>query len=152
MVNAQPRGHAKMKPLPLALGALTLVAFGASIGLAVYAGMPVHFLPYLFLDAELITKLADMLLLVMVGLAFFLPKGRGQGGGLPMIMSGLAVGLGLLVSLFNLSMTFRAMQATGTTNLQVIAPGLAEGLLPVALGLLAATVATSRAGKRPSTA
>eukprot|EP01030_Chromulinospumella_sphaerica_P026861 gene26861-27087_t len=109
-----------MKPLSLALGALTLASFVAIVGLSIHAGMPIQALPYLVLDADLITRTADMLLLVMVGLVAFLPGGRGQGGGLPTIMAWLALGLGLLVTLLNASFTFRAVQATGTSNLQVI--------------------------------
>ncbi|MDB5470297.1 MAG: hypothetical protein JWR84_1857 [Caulobacter sp.] len=140
-----------MKPLPLALGAATLVAFAACIGLSLYAGMPVQSLLYLFLDAEFITKLADMLLLVMVGLAAFLPRGRGQGGGLLTIIMGLALGLGLLITLLNASFIYRAVQMSGMPDLRITAPSLAEGLLPLALGLLAGFLAAARAGKRPAT-
>lgn len=139
-----------MKPFPLALGVLTLTGFAAIISLWLYSTMPITTLLYVFVDAELITKMVDMLVMLMLAGALFLPKGRR--GELLMIVGWLALGLGLLGTLFNASMIMRAIQMTGTTNLRVIAPGLAEGLLPVTLGLLTVTIAAVRAGKRPAEA
>lgn len=139
-----------MKPFPLALGVLTLTGFAAIIGLWLYSTMPITTLLYVFVDAELITKMVDMLVMLMLAGALFLPKGRR--GELLMIVGWLALGLGLLGTLFKASMIMRAIQMTGTTNLRVIAPGLAEGLLPVTLGLLTMTIAAVRAGKRPAEA
>jgi hypothetical protein len=113
-----------MRPLALLLGILMLIAFGVCIGLWIYAGMPVHTLPYLYFDAGLITKFADLVLMLLVAGAAVLPRSRASGGGLLMIVAGLAFGFGLLAALFRGSMTLRGMQ-------------------------LAGTVATARAGRRP---
>lgn len=136
-----------MKPLALLLGVATLAAFAAILGFAAYSET-LQFLPSLFLDAFLITKLVLILLLVVLALVALLPNGKGQGSDLLAIMGWLALGLGLLASLVALSNVLRAVAATGTSNLKVIGPSLSEGLMPIAFGLLVATVAMARAGKR----
>ncbi|MDB5470294.1 MAG: hypothetical protein JWR84_1854 [Caulobacter sp.] len=140
-----------MKPLPLALGAATLAAFAAIVGFAVYSEV-VQYMPLLFLYAtDWTTKVAVLLLLAVLGLATLLPNRSGQASRRLNIMATLATGLGLLVTL--LAVNNRGLYCGTETNfLKVWGPELAQGLMPLALGLLAATVATARAGKRPARA
>ncbi|MDO9335726.1 MAG: hypothetical protein Q7T61_04950 [Caulobacter sp.] len=98
-----------MRPLPLALGAATVVAFAAIIGVAVYSEV-FQDLPSLLLDADLMTKAAVVLLFATLGRAALLPNRLGE----------------------------------ANRSLNIIA------ILAIGLGLLAATVATGRAGKRPA--
>lgn len=137
-----------MKPVALALGATTVLAFAGVVGLALYSEMPVHYLPYLFLDAFLLTQLVVVLVVVLLGLAALLPNPQGQTSNVLVVVALAALALGLLSTLLNVNMTLSAMRATGTTNLKVIGPGLAEGLLPLAFSLLTATVAMARAGRK----
>ena len=140
-----------MKPVPLALGAATLAALAAIVGVAAYSEI-LQYLPFLFLDANLITKLATFLLLAVLGLVTLLPNRSGQASGVLSIMAMLAIGFGLLATLYDASNIARAVAATGTNDLKVLGPSLAEALMPLTVGLLAATVATARAGKRPARA
>lgn len=136
-----------MKLLPLALGAAALLAFAAIIGLAAYSEI-LQYLPSLFLDAFLITKLAVVVLLALLGLVALLPNRSGQAGGILTIMGLLAAGFGLMATLLAASNIMRAVAETGTRDLKVLGPSLAEALMPLAVGLLAAFLATARAGGR----
>ncbi|WGM37897.1 hypothetical protein [Caulobacter sp. NIBR1757] len=138
-----------MKPLALALGAATVAAFAAIVGLAVYSET-LQFLPSLLYDADLITKMATFLLLAVLGLAALLPNRSGQASGFLSIMAMLAIGFGLLATLYDASHIARAVAETGTNDLKVLGPSLAEALMPLTVGLLAGFVATARAGKRPA--
>jgi hypothetical protein len=104
----------------------------------VAGGMP---LSALFYDAFVLTKMIELLLLLGLVLVAVLPNGKGQMGGFLKVALWLLLGLGALGSLQSLSSTWQAMQGTGVSRLQVIAPSLAEGLVPVGLGLLIAALA-----------
>jgi len=139
-----------MRPLPLALGAATLVAFAAIIGFAVYSEV-IQYLPLLLLEADWIIKLAIILLLAVLGPAALLPNRSSQASGRLNLMALLAVGLGLLVTLLAVNNHgLINVVVTRANFLKVWGPHYAQSLVPLAVGLLAATVAASRAGRRPA--
>ena len=141
-----------MRPLPLALGAATLVAFTAIIGFAVYSEV-IQYLPFLLLEADWIIKVAIVLLLALLGRAALLPNRSGQANGRLNLMAMLAIGLGLLVTLLAVNNPgLINVVVTRANFLKVWGPHYAQSLMPLAFGLLAATVATARAGKLPAKA
>lgn len=127
-----------MKPVALLLGVATLAGFGGAIYLSNYAEAP---LPALFLDAVVTTKAMIFLMMPLLLLAIVLP---GREPKLLVLVTVLALAMGGLASLYDIGSTMRAVAATGTTNLKIYAPSLAQGLMPIALGLLIATVAMAK--------
>lgn len=139
-----------MRPLPLALVAATLIAFAAIIGFAV-CGEVIQYLPLLLLEADWIIKVAIILLLAVLGLAALLPNRSSQASSRLNLMALLAVGLGLLVTLLAVNNHgLINVVVTRANFLKVWGPHYAQSLVPLAVGLLAATVAASRAGRRPA--
>lgn len=137
-----------MRPLPLALGAATLAAFAAIIGFAVYGEVGWD-VPFLLLDTEFLAKVAIFLSLAVLGWAALTPNRAGEAGVRLNSMATLAAGLGLLITV----VAFRTpdlvcVDPTKVDMLKVEGPSHAQDLMPLAFGLLAATVATARAGKR----
>ena len=135
-----------MKPLPLALGAATLAAFAAIIGFAAYSEVVQH-LPSLFLESEFISLVVLILLLAALGWAALVRNRSGEASRRLNVVAMLAVGLGLLVTLllFN-NPGLVCVDETKADMLKVMGPHHAQTLMPLAFGLLAATVATARAG------
>jgi hypothetical protein len=121
------------------LGWLALVlaigVMGAASWIAEYAGMP---LPYVFLDATALTKLADMILaldfLAVTVLAFRRVDGVAQA----FAWSGLVIGA--LAACQSGLITWQATTMTHVSRFSVIAPSVAQSLLPLGLGLLPLTV------------
>lgn len=141
-----------MKTLWKIFAALAAVVVGLVLWLCNKAGgMP---LSALFLDAFVISQLVEILLVLGLVVAAALPNGRGQVAGFLKVWLWLLLGLGALGTLRSLSTTLRAMQDTHTTNLMVIAPSLAEGLVPLGLGLLAAAICAFKlaSARKPSPA
>lgn len=140
-----------MRRLPLALGAATLVAFAAIIGLAAYGEILVGDVPYLFLHTDFLAKVLIFLSLAVVGWAALTPSRSHQTRRRLNSMAMLTAGLGLLITvlLFN-NPGLVCVDETKVDMLRVMGSKYAQDLMPLAFGLLAATVATARAGKRPA--
>ncbi len=133
-----------MKSLPWILGVTGGVVLAGALGLGIWAGMPANPLTtfgILVLSAGILTK---MVYLGLVGLAIWiaalgvacLTKGRADDPSALAILSFLPPGLGLSATLLAALSIARAMQATHTTELVVIAPSLAEALAPLGVGLM----------------
>lgn len=139
-----------MRPIPLTLGFATLVAFAAIIGLAVYSEV-LPDLPFLFLDTEFLAKVVIFLSLAVLGWAALTPNRSGEASRRMNSMAVLAIGLGLLITVlaFN-NPGLINVDETKADMLKVTGPQYAKNLMPLAFGLLAATVATARAAGRPS--
>lgn len=104
----------------------------------VAGGMP---LSALFYDAFVLTKMIEMLLLLGLVPVAVVPNGKGQTSGFLKVALWLSLALGALATLQSVLNTWGAVQRTHTNNLQVVAPSLAEGLVPLGLGLLIAAIA-----------
>jgi hypothetical protein len=131
---------------------LTVVVAGLVVWLCnVAGGMP---LSALFLDSSPIVQLTDLLLILALVLAAVLPNGRGQTGGFQKVLLWGGLAFAALITLQRLSVIRMAMERTRTTNLQVIAPSLAESLVPFALALLIAAIAAWKVAsvRKPSPA
>ncbi|MDQ0466264.1 hypothetical protein QO010_004057 [Caulobacter ginsengisoli] len=138
-----------MKILSIVFAGLTLVVAGLVFWLSKVAGGGLSLLD-LFLDAFAVVKLTLILLVPVLILAVFLPNGRGQAGGVLKVLMWSALGLAALVTAERVLNIQNAVQRTHTTNLQVVAPSLAESLMPLVLGLLIAAIAAWKiASARP---
>ena len=138
-----------MRPLPLALGAATLVAFAAVIGFAAYGEIGWD-VPWLFIYSDLTAKVVILLSLI-VTVRSALPFRRPENATRQLhSMAMLVAGLGLLISAITL-ISPKLINSNDPT-VKMLAPDYAQDLMPLAFGLLAATVATARAGKRPPSA
>ena len=142
-----------MRPLPLALGAATLVAFAGIIGFAAYGELLVRDVPFLFLHTDFLAKVVIFLSLAVVGWIALAPNRSHLTSSRLNSMAMLVAGLGLLVTvlLFN-NPGLICVDETKADMLKIMGPHHAQSLMPLAFGLLAATVATARAGKRPAEA
>lgn len=150
-----------MKSLAWILGLAGGAVLVGAIGLAIWAGMPANPLTtfgLLVITAGLLTK---MIYLALIGLGIWiatlavgsLTKGRADDPSALSILSLLPPGLGLVATLFSILSIVRAMQATRTRELIVIAPGLAEALTPLGVGLLLGAIpAAIRARFSPAAA
>ncbi|MBO9559051.1 MAG: hypothetical protein J7515_10750 [Caulobacter sp.] len=149
-----------MKSLPWSLGLAGGALLVGAVGLGIWAGMPANpltTLGLLVLSAGALTKL---IYLVLIGLAIWiaalgvacLTKGRADDPSLLSTLSLLPPGLGLAATLFSALSIARAMQATHTTELIVIAPSLAEALAPLAVGLLLGALAATLRARFPTQA
>lgn len=136
-----------MRSLPLALGAATLGAFAAIIALAVYSEV-VRDLPFLLLHTQFVAKAAILLSLGVFGVATLLPRRPGGADTRWTILGMLALGVGLIVTVLTVSNPglINVVQPSDrywkVRGLQLI-----QDFMPLAFGLLAATVATARAAK-----
>lgn len=128
-----------MKPTSLALVAAAIVVLAGSVGAALSQGMP---LAYLFLDAGVIAKLVMMLTLVaLVVIVIAGLASRGTGSTLR-IFGLLALGLSVAGFAFSMLSIVSAIRAVGSTpSFGLLAPGIAEALLVLGLGLLTAAAA-----------
>lgn len=135
-----------MRASVLVLGGLTVVGFAATIGMALWAGLPPRLLFALFADAMVTTKLIEMLIVVVMVAAVFIGilhasgKVSGVSGFLAFVTWAGPI-LGLIGMGLALMIVWIAVRNTHTTNFMVVAPSVAEGLLPLCLGLLTGTVA-----------
>jgi len=136
-----------MRLVVVTLGVLTVASFLAVFWLAHYAGMPAWSIWPLFQDSETITKLVDLALIagvIAVVTLGLLTRNAvpAPGGSRAMRFTVLlAPALGFLAALQASFEIWQVVQEAHTTHLRVVAPGLSESLLPLALGLLAATLA-----------
>lgn len=152
MVNASLHGGgADMRPLPLAVGVLTMLAFAAIIGLAAYGELLVRDVPFLFLHTDFLAKVVIFLSLAVVVWIALAPNRLHLTSRRLNSMALLVAGLGLLVTvlLFN-NPRLICVDETKVDMLKIMGPCHAQSLMPLAFGLLAATVATARAGRRPA--
>src|SRR5688572_9976446 len=139
-----------MRPLTVGFGGLAAASLGCAAGLALWSSASI---PGLFLEAAPFTKLVDVALAGAVGGLFLLPRAR-AGPESPDLLR-LAVWvlplLGVLAALWSGYVILQAVEATGVTDQQTIAPSVAESLLPLGLGLLGGALADWRArrGARP---
>ena len=141
-----------MKLSALGLGLSSLGAFVATVWIARWAGMDE--LSPLFFDAGLLTKLVDLTLaaalagVVVIGL--LRPDDDKQDGGSPILTlaTWAAPALGALAMAYNALLVWEAASQAHVTHLQVVAPGLAEALLPLSLGLLAGAAAAFLNGRQ----
>jgi hypothetical protein len=140
-----------MKIAPTALGVGGAVFLVGAIGLGIWAGMPANplaTLGILVLSAGPLTKLVYLLLtglgicIAVLGV-MSLAKGRTSDPSLLSLLSLLPPGAGLFATLLTTLSIVRAMQATHTRDLFVIAPGLAEALAPLGVGFLLGAVAAA---------
>jgi hypothetical protein len=140
-----------MKIAPVALGVGGALLLAGAIGLGIWAGMPANplaTLGILVLSAGPLTKLAYLLLtglgvwIAVLGVTS-LARGRTGDPSLLSVLSLLPLGVGLFATLLTTLSIARAMQATQTSDLFVIAPSLAEALAPLGVGLLLGAVAAA---------
>ena len=140
-----------MKIAPVVLGVGGALVLVGAIGLGIWAGMPANPLAtfgILVLSAGPLTKLVYLLLtglgiwIAVLGVTS-LAKGRSGDPSLLSILSLLPPGAGLLATLLTGLAIVRAMRNTNTSDLFVIAPGLAEALAPLGVGLLLGAVAAA---------
>lgn len=138
-----------MKPLPLALGATTLIVFAAAVGLAAY-GEAIAYLPDLFIESDWVVKVSVAVSLAALVWATRLRNASGEANRRLNIIAMLSVGLGLVVSLlmFN-NQGLVCVDETKTDMLKVMGSKYAQDLIPIGFGLLTATVAAARV--RPKT-
>lgn len=126
---------------------LVQLAGGTGLGLA-----------ELYVNAHPLTKLTDLSigLMTVATLVLGLVRGKGGapiGGALLRLMIWLAAGLGLLAALQAGLSTWRAAAMVHVTDLRVVAPGLAEALIPFLLGCICAALAAALSpSSRPATA
>jgi len=138
-----------MRPLPLALGASTLIAFAAAIGLATY-GEAIGYLPHLFIESDWVVKASVAVCLAVLVWATRLRNASGEANRRLNITAMLSVGLGLMFSLllFN-NPGLVCVDETKVDMLKVMGSKYAQDLIPISFGLLTATVAAARV--RPMT-
>jgi hypothetical protein len=139
-----------MKLLTPALAVLTAVVVAGILWLCGYAGMRGVSLWEFYLDSRLPTQLTDLLLslatvaLLVVGLL------RGVEGaivGAPVLKAAIWIApvLGLVAALQADWETWRVASEVHVHNMRMLAPGLAEGMAPLAIGLLCATICAALA-------
>jgi hypothetical protein len=136
-----------MRILVWIFGLLALAAFGTSVWASAVAGMVGPFAAYDNMEggAKLIVVLLLVpVLLVILVLGWVHRRSAASGRSVVLtILMWLSLALGALASLHDLMMIWMAVQMTHTTNFKVVAPGLSSALLPLAFGLLTATLAAA---------
>jgi hypothetical protein len=126
--------------------AAVLGALGGAYALAVTYGFP-RWTPVLaFLDADILVKLCMMLCLGIAVTVLVIAAGsRGaEAGGAEGVLRALslvAAGLGVAALLWGHMISEQAARSIGGVSFAVRAPGYAEGLTALALGLLPAALA-----------
>ncbi len=133
-----------MKTASLGFGVAGLVALVASAGIATWAGMPLLALLFeglpssqLFLDILAIALLA----VALVGL-LRLKRRRGSSRSTFLgVVGWLAPLLGLLKTVLDELTVRQAADAGHVTRFFVVAPGVAQGILPLGLGLIVGALA-----------
>jgi len=139
-----------MKIGAIVLGLSGAVLLAGAAGLAIWAGMgsPLVTLYILISEASAVSKLVY---LVMLGLAVWLAivgTRREPDRSMLIVLGLIPPGLGLAATLIAVLSVWIAMQQTHVTALFVIAPTLAEGLTPLAFGLLLGGAAFGRMPSR----
>ncbi|MBU1539095.1 MAG: hypothetical protein KKC29_05050 [Alphaproteobacteria bacterium] len=139
-----------MKRAPVLL-ILAAVAFAASAG--TFAWLMGRYLPgypaaAMFMDASVIAKLAIMLAQMLTFLALvlgviglFVRSAATIFRLLLMLIAAASAGLGLLAALYGWMNIQAAIRAVGPVSFEVTAPGYAETLLALSVGLFGALVA-----------
>jgi hypothetical protein len=124
-----------MSPWGIVLAVLGALTLGLTGWLAAIAGMPLQFI---FLDASILTKLVDVLLVISVVTVVTV--------GLTSRISlnwavWIMVPLGALASAEALLNVWIASMATHMAKLDVLAPGLSQASFPLGLGLVGGAAA-----------
>jgi hypothetical protein len=140
-----------MKNAPIVLGSSGALRLVGASGLGIWAGMPANPLATLGLLVLSAAPLTKLIYLLLTGLGIWiavlgvtsLAKGRSDDPSALSILSLAPPGLGLAATLLTALSIVRAMQATNTSDLFVIAPGVAEALAPLGVGLLLGAVAAA---------
>ncbi|PTS88166.1 MULTISPECIES: hypothetical protein [unclassified Caulobacter] len=139
-----------MKVAAVAFSVLGTGLLGFAYGLAVWAGMPANPLATLGMllgYSGALIKLALMVLglqliaILAVAVPRLLKPSVDPDRSLLTVFSFLPPGVGLAASLLDGLTILNVMQRTNTTSLMVIAPSLAEAIMPLALGLLIGALA-----------
>jgi hypothetical protein len=136
-----------MRLTTVAFGVLAAATLAGAVGLAAWAGASV---PGLVLDAGPFTKLLDAVLIAALGGLYLLRKAsvRRDAPDLLRLAAWALPLLGLLAALWGWYLVFQAVQATGASDPRVIAPSVAESLVPLGLGLLGGALAQALHGRR----
>lgn len=131
------------------IGAIVLGLSGA-MGLGIWAGMgnPLATLWILISEAGAISKLVCLAMLGLAGWLAIVAARRSPDRSMLIVLGLIPPGLGLAATLIALLSVWIAMQQTHVTALFVIAPTLAEGLTPLAFGLLLSGAAFGRMPSR----
>jgi hypothetical protein len=135
-----------MRHAAWALGALTAIFIAAIVSIVVWQGMPVS---ALFLDTSAITKLVDIVLALCLTAAVILtsvPASDSRSSAMA-VFAWTGPLLGLAGALFYAMIIWVAVQRTHITRFVVVAPSLAEAMLPLALGLLVGALAAASGRK-----
>ncbi|MDR7118588.1 hypothetical protein [Caulobacter sp. BE254] len=140
-----------MRILPWAFGAAGMLLLGLAIGLGIWAGMPANPLTALRLIVGYSGALSKLCYPLLAGLAIWtLVLVALRLAGRPLkdlslltILSLVPPAIGLVVLLLTGLIILRVAAQTHTTDLIVIAPGLAEAITPFAFGLIIGAVAAT---------
>jgi hypothetical protein len=124
---------------------LVVVVMGALGWIAEYAKMP---LPYVWLDAPLVAKLADIVLVFDCVAVTVLASLRVDGLTQALAWAGLAIGA--LAAFHGGLLTWQAASMAHVSDFSVVAPNVAECLLPLGLGLLPFTVVGLLPARQPA--
>ncbi len=139
-----------MKRVPVLL-ILTAVAFAASAGTCAWLlgrYLPGYPAGALFMDADIIAKMAMMLILPLMFVALLLGViglvARGAAGPVRLMLiltAACSAGLGVLAALYGWMNIQTALRNVGPVSIEVVAPSYAEALLALSFGLFVALVA-----------
>jgi hypothetical protein len=134
-----------VKALSWIFGLLAVLVLGGAVGLSLYSGLEPW---YLYDTGGALTGLSNVLLVILLLVVAFAPAGRGPGTSWLAVIMWPGLALGAAATLLDELTTAAAAGHTHTTNLKVIGPGMAGGLLPLGLGLLVVAVAAFRVSRR----
>jgi hypothetical protein len=141
-----------MRGVAAALGIAGAILVLGAIGLAEWAGLRGglgQVIATLFLDSKPTTHLAYVVLLInlvavlVVGALAWLKRPREASSEALTVLSFTPPDLGLATAAYAGFTIHQAMVATGTTKLQIIAPGLAEAILVLGAGVLVGATAAA---------
>ena len=151
-----------MKVLPIVLGLAGIALLGSAIGLGIWAGMPANPLTTLGILTGQAGSISKLVYLILAAQAVWIAvlavrRGSGDDPTVLTILTFVPPGLGLAAALLaGLSIRI-AMTQTHTTELIVIAPGVAEAMTILAVGLLVGAAAAAlkvrsaiQAGQEPA--
>jgi hypothetical protein len=124
---------------------LVIVVMGALSWIAEYAKMP---LPYVWLDAPPVAKLADIILVLDFVAVTVLASLRVDALIQALAWAGLAIGA--LAAFHGGLITWQAASMAHVSRFFVVAPGVAQCLLPLGLGLLPFTVVQLLPARQPA--
>jgi hypothetical protein len=139
-----------MKAVGAVAAVLAALTLGATIWLALLAGMPLAQLGELFLGANLVVQMLDIVLflwtvaIVVICLVVRNPAAR-------LAYSLISIGpvaIGGLACLYGVMDVWMAATRVHVTRLDIVAPDLAESLLPLGVGLTLTALALLVAPRR----